>query len=48
MMVMAIEHSKPDDMTLLVFPGKADSVILLDFECTINPENLIIIVVANF
>ena len=23
------------------FPGKADSVILLGFECTINPQNLI-------
>ena len=26
------------------FPGKADSVILLGFECTINPQNLIKIV----
>ena len=23
-----------------IFPGKADSVILLGFECTINPQNL--------
>ena len=26
------------------FPGKADSVILLGFECTIDPQNLIKIV----
>ena len=31
-----------------IFPGNADSVILLDYECTINPRNLIKIVVANF
>ena len=30
------------------FPGKADSVILLCFECTINPQNLIKIVGAIF
>ena len=30
------------------FPGKADSVILLGFECTINPQNLIKIVLAVF
>ena len=30
------------------FPGKADSVILLRFECTINPKNLIKIVTAIF
>ena len=30
------------------FPGKADSVILLGFECTINPQNLIKIVRAIF
>ena len=30
------------------FPGKADSVILLGFEYTINPENLIKIVGAIF
>ena len=23
-----------------IFPGKADSAILLGFECTINPQNL--------
>ena len=28
------------------FPGKADSVILLGFECAINPQNLIEIVRA--
>ena len=28
-----------------IIPGKADSVILLGFECTINPQNLIKIVV---
>ena len=26
-----------------VFPGKTDSIILLGFECTINPQNLILI-----
>ena len=31
-----------------IFPGKADSVILLGFECTINPQNLIKIVRAIF
>ena len=31
-----------------IFPGKADSVILLSFECTINPQNLIKIVRAIF
>ena len=31
-----------------IFPGKADSVILLGFEYTINPENLIKIVGAIF
>ena len=31
-----------------IFPGKADSVILLGFECTINPQNLIKIVEAIF
>ena len=31
-----------------IFPGKADSVILLGFECTINPQNLIKIVWAIF
>ena len=30
------------------FPGKADSVILLGFECAINPQNLIKIVGAIF
>ena len=30
------------------FPGKADSVILLGFKCTINPQNLIKIVGAIF
>ena len=30
------------------FPGKDDSVILLGFECTINPQNLIKIVRAIF
>ena len=30
------------------FPGKAVSVILFGFECTINPQNLIKIVVAIF
>ena len=30
------------------FPGKADSVILLDFECTINTQNLNKIVRAIF
>ena len=32
----------------MIFPGKADSVILLGFECTINPQNLIKIVGAIF
>ena len=31
-----------------IFPGKAKSVILLGFECTINPQNLIKIVGAIF
>ena len=31
-----------------VFPGKADSFILLGFECTINPQNSIKIVGAVF
>ena len=31
-----------------IFPGKADHVILLRFEYTINPENLIKIVGAVF
>ena len=31
-----------------IFSGKADSVILLDFECTINPQILIKIVGAIF
>ena len=31
-----------------IFPGKADSVMLLVFECTINPQNLIKIVGAIF
>ena len=31
-----------------IFPGKADSVILLCFECAINPQNLIKIVGAIF
>ena len=31
-----------------IFPGKADSVILLGFEYTINPQNLIKIVRATF
>ena len=31
-----------------IFPGKADSVILLGFECTINPQNFIKIVRAIF
>ena len=31
-----------------IFPGKADSVILLGFEYTINPENLIKILGAIF
>ena len=31
-----------------IFPEKADSVILLGFEYTINPENLIKIVAATF
>ena len=31
-----------------IFSGKADSVILLGFQCTINPQNLIKIVVAIF
>ena len=30
------------------FPGKADSVVLLGFECTINKQNLIKIVEAIF
>ena len=31
-----------------IFPGKTDSVMLLGFECTINPQNLNKIVIANF
>ena len=31
-----------------IFSGKADSIILLGFECTINPQNLIKIVGAIF
>ena len=30
------------------FPGKADSAILLRFECTINPQNFMKIVEAIF
>ena len=30
------------------FPGKADSVILLAFECAVNPQNLIKLVGAIF
>ena len=32
----------------MIFPGKADSVIFLVFKCTINPQNLIKIVVGIF
>ena len=31
-----------------LFPGKADSVILLGYECTTNTQNLIKIVGASF
>ena len=31
-----------------IFPGKADSVILLGFECTVNPQNSIKSVRAIF
>ena len=31
-----------------IFPGKDDSVMLLGFECTINPQNLIKIVWSHF
>ena len=31
-----------------IFPGKDNSVILLVFECTINPQNVIKIVAAIF
>ena len=31
-----------------IFPGKFASVILLCFECTINPQNLIKIIEAIF
>ena len=31
-----------------IFSGKANSVILLSFECAINPQNLIKIVAAIF
>ena len=31
-----------------IFPGKADSVILLGFECTINPQNFNKIFIAIF
>ena len=31
-----------------IFLGKADSVILLKFECTINPQNFMKIVEAVF
>ena len=31
-----------------IFPGKADSAILLRFECAINPQNLMKIVGAIF
>ncbi len=31
-----------------LFPGKAFSIILLSFECTINPQNLIKIIRAIF
>ena len=30
------------------FSGKADSFVLFGFECTINPQNLIKIVIAIF
>ena len=35
-------------MVSWIFPGKADSVILLGFGCAINPQNMIIIVGAIF
>ena len=35
-------------LVLGIFPGKADSIILLGFECTINSQNLIKIVGAIF
>ena len=31
-----------------IFPGKADNVILLGFECTINPQNFMKIVETDF
>ena len=31
-----------------IFPGKADSAMFLEFECTIIPQNLMKIVVAIF
>ena len=31
-----------------IFPGKAEGIILLGFECTINPQNLIKIAAAIF
>ena len=31
-----------------IFPGKAESVTLLGFECTVNPQNLINFVGAIF
>ena len=31
-----------------IFSGKAESVTLLGFECTVNPQNLINFVGANF
>ena len=40
--------SKTIFLVSMIFPGKADSVILLGFECTINPQNLNEIVKAIF
>ena len=42
------ENEKPIFLVSGIFPGKADSVILLGFESTINPQNLIQIVGAIF
>ena len=44
---MSLE-SKSIILVTRIFSGKADSATLLGFECTINPDNLMKIVVAIF
>ena len=43
-----MENEKNFFLVSGIFPGKADSTILLGSECTINPQNVIKIVGAIF